>query len=102
MDALDAIFTRRSIRHFTPVPVSDQDIETLRGSFQATNAEGVQVWGTGLTIAVPGRVFLAAGASRVTTPFGLDRKPEMMEILRTDPGSLSFSFAAQEIGFSGE
>ncbi len=82
--------------------LTDRDIETLRGSFGAKNAEGAQVWGTGLTIAVPGQVFLAAGASRVTTPFGLDRKPEMMEILRTDPASLTFFFIAKEIGFRGE
>lgn len=104
-DRISVRFVRVTDKGFPEVEMTnltDRDIETLRGSFQATNAAGVQVWGTGLTIAVPGRVFLAAGASRITMPFGLDKKPEMMEILRTDPTSLSFSFAVEEIGFSGE
>ncbi len=45
MDALDAIFTRRSIRHFTAEPVSDRDIETLlRAGMAAPSAGNQQAW----------------------------------------------------------
>ena len=45
MDALDAIFTRRSIRKFTEDPVSDQDIETLlRAGMAAPSAGNQQAW----------------------------------------------------------
>ena len=45
MDALDAIFTRRSIRKYTAEPVSDQDIETLlRAGMAAPSAGNQQAW----------------------------------------------------------
>ncbi len=45
MDALDAIFTRRSIRHFTDQPVDDQQIETLlRAGMAAPSAGNQQAW----------------------------------------------------------
>lgn len=104
-DLLSVSFLRISDAGFPEMELTnltDRDIETISGSFLAKNAEGAQVWGTGLTVAVPGQVFLAAGAKRVATPFGLNRKPEMMEILRTDPDSLSFSFLVREIGYRGD
>lgn len=82
--------------------LSDRDIETVSGAYLATNAEGKQVWGTGLTVAVPGQTFLAAGASRIATPFGLNKKPEMMETLRNAPESLTFSFTVREITYVGD
>ncbi len=45
MDALEAIFTRRSIRHFADEPVADQEIETLlRAGMAAPSAGNQQAW----------------------------------------------------------
>jgi nitroreductase len=45
MDALEVIFTRRSVRQYTTEPVSDQDIETiLRAAMQAPSAVNMQPW----------------------------------------------------------
>lgn len=45
MDILTAIFTRRSVRHFTQEPVSDSDLETLlRAGMQAPSADNGQPW----------------------------------------------------------
>ena len=45
MDALDAVFTRRSVRQYTDEPVSDQAIETiLRAAMQSPSAANMQPW----------------------------------------------------------
>jgi len=45
MDALDAIFTRRSIRIYTDEPIGDRDIETLlRAGMAAPSAGNQQAW----------------------------------------------------------
>lgn len=45
MDALEAIFTRRSIRKFTDAPVSPEDVRTLlEAAMSAPTAAGVQPW----------------------------------------------------------
>ncbi len=45
MDALDAIYTRRSIRKYTPETVSDKDIEKLlRAGMAAPSAGNQQAW----------------------------------------------------------
>lgn len=45
MDALEALFTRRSIRRYTDELVSDQAIETiLRAAMQAPSAVNMQPW----------------------------------------------------------
>ncbi|MEL7645585.1 MAG: nitroreductase family protein [Anaerolineaceae bacterium] len=45
MELLTTIFTRRSVRRFTPEPVSDSDLETLlRAGMQAPSADNVQPW----------------------------------------------------------
>jgi nitroreductase len=45
MDALKAIFTRRSVRQFTGEPVSNQAIETiLRAAMQSPSALNMQPW----------------------------------------------------------
>ncbi|MBD3221542.1 nitroreductase family protein [bacterium] len=45
MEALEAIFTRRSIRRFTDQPVGDQHIETLlRAGMAAPSAGNQQAW----------------------------------------------------------
>jgi nitroreductase len=45
MDALDMLFTRRSVRRYTDKPVSDQAIETiLRAAMQAPSAVNRQPW----------------------------------------------------------
>jgi len=45
MDALDAIFTRRSIRNFTEQPVANEHIETLlRAGMAAPSAGNQQAW----------------------------------------------------------
>lgn len=45
MDALEAIFTRRSIRKFTSAPVSPEDVRTLlEAAMSAPTAAGVQPW----------------------------------------------------------
>lgn len=45
MDALKAIFTRRSVRQYTNEPVSDQAIETiLRAAMQSPSAVNLQPW----------------------------------------------------------
>jgi nitroreductase len=45
MDALDAIFTRRSIRRYTDEPIGDQHIETLlRAGMAAPSAGNQQAW----------------------------------------------------------
>jgi nitroreductase len=45
MDTLHAIMTRRSIRHYTPQPVSDELLESLlRAAMQAPSAGNSQPW----------------------------------------------------------
>lgn len=45
MDALDALFTRRSIRKFTGAPVSDEDLTTiLEAGMNAPSANNRQPW----------------------------------------------------------
>ena len=45
MDALEAVFTRRSVRQYTDEPVSDQAIETiLRAAMQSPSAANMQPW----------------------------------------------------------
>lgn len=45
MDALDAIFSRRSIRQFTEQPVTEEQIETLlRAAMSAPSAANRQPW----------------------------------------------------------
>lgn len=45
MDILTAIFTRRSVRRFTPEPIAESDLETLlRASMQAPSADNGQPW----------------------------------------------------------
>ena len=45
MDALEAVFTRRSVRQYTDEPVSDQAIETiLRAAMQSPSAVNLQPW----------------------------------------------------------
>jgi nitroreductase len=45
MEALKAIFTRRSVRQYTDEPVSDQAIETiLRAAMQSPSAANMQPW----------------------------------------------------------
>lgn len=44
MDALEAIFTRRSIRKFTDAPVSPEDVRTLlEAAMSAPTAAGVSL-----------------------------------------------------------
>ena len=45
MDAMEALLTRRSIRRFTPEPVSDADLERiLRAAMAAPSAGNLQPW----------------------------------------------------------
>jgi len=45
MDIINAIMTRRSVRNFTPEPVSDKDLETLlRAGMQAPSGGNEQPW----------------------------------------------------------
>jgi hypothetical protein len=45
MDILTAIFTRRSVRRFTPEPIAESDLETLlRAGMQAPSADNGQPW----------------------------------------------------------
>ncbi|MCE1254895.1 MAG: nitroreductase family protein, partial [Anaerolineae bacterium] len=45
MDTLEAIFTRRSIRRYTPQPVSDEEINSLlRAGMQAPSSGNAQPW----------------------------------------------------------
>jgi nitroreductase len=45
MDAIDAILTRRSIRHFTPQPVPEEEIQVLlKAAMHAPSAGNAQPW----------------------------------------------------------
>lgn len=45
METIEAIFTRRSVRHFTPEPVPEKMIETLiKAAMQAPSAANAQPW----------------------------------------------------------
>ncbi|MBE3038309.1 MAG: nitroreductase family protein [Chloroflexi bacterium] len=45
MDAIDTILTRRSIRHFSPQPVPDEDIQVLlKAAMFAPSAGNAQPW----------------------------------------------------------
>jgi len=79
--------------------LTGEDIDDIRGGFRMTDSEGNLLFSTGLTEAIPGAVFLARGETKETVPYGLDRKPELMEILGSNPGSVSFSFEAKSVTF---
>ena len=45
MEAIEAILTRRSVRRFTPQPVSEEEITLLlRAAMQAPSAGNAQPW----------------------------------------------------------
>ena len=45
MDAIEAILTRRSVRHFGPNPVPDEEVDILlRAAMQAPSAGNAQPW----------------------------------------------------------
>ena len=60
---------------------------------------GEYVAGTGQTNAVTGQVFLASGKSLELAPYGFNRKPELMTMLRSNPESLRFFFEVREITY---
>jgi hypothetical protein len=80
--------------------LTGRNIETIRGGFRLQDSTGSILHSTGLTIAVPGQVFIAADGETESSPFGLNRKDELMERLVTSPDELSFSFVAQDVTFT--
>lgn len=79
--------------------LTGRDIETIRGGFRLSDADGNLLHATGLTIAIPGQLFLAADAEAENSPFGLNRKEDLMKRLAASPGDLTFSFHAEDITF---
>jgi hypothetical protein len=61
--------------------------------------EGNYLFGTGQTEAVPGAIFLASGETKEFVPYGLNRKTELMERLRTSPDSVRFFFEARAMTY---
>jgi hypothetical protein len=79
--------------------LTGRDIDDIRGSFQLRDADGNILHATGLTVAVPGQLFLAAGAEQVNSPYGLNNKADLMKQLASSPNDLVFSFVADDIKF---
>ncbi|MDH3283733.1 MAG: hypothetical protein OEQ13_03260 [Acidobacteriota bacterium] len=79
--------------------LTGRDIEEIRGGFRLKDAEGNILHAAGLTIAVPGQLFLAADAEAENSPFGLNKKEELMQRLKSAPDELSFSFEAEHVTF---
>ena len=79
--------------------LTGRDIDDIRGSFRLHDANGDILHATGLTIAVPGHLFIAADAVEESSPFGLNRKEDLMQRLTTAPDELSFSFEALDVTF---
>ncbi|MCP3904646.1 MAG: hypothetical protein GY715_13550 [Planctomycetes bacterium] len=79
--------------------LTDRDIDDIRGGFRLADASGDILHATGLTSAIPGELFLAAGAETETVPFGLSSKDEPMRRLRAEPDTLSFTFEAIDVTF---
>jgi hypothetical protein len=79
--------------------LTGRDIDDISGAFRLHDADGSILHSTGLTIAVPGDLFLAADTTTESSPFGLNRRQELMERLATTPDELSFSFEAREVTF---
>jgi hypothetical protein len=76
-----------------------RDIDDVRGSFIMEDLAGKYLFGTGQTEAVPGSIFLASGETKDFVPFGLSRKDELMELLRTRPDSVRFFFEARAMTY---
>jgi hypothetical protein len=82
--------------------LTGKDIDTISGGFRLNDADGNILHATGWTVAVPNDLFLAADSEMETVPFGLNSKTEPMELLRTAPETLSFTFEARDVTFMGE
>jgi hypothetical protein len=76
-----------------------KDIDDVRGSIVMEDLDGKRLFGTGQTDASPGLVFLGADETKEWVPYGLNRKPEMMERLRTRPDSVKFFFEARSMTY---
>ena len=75
-------------------------IDDVRGGFHIEDASGGYVFSSGYTEAVGGDIFLAKGAAEDLVPFGLNRKPAVMERLRSDPASLRVYFEVIDIVYA--
>jgi hypothetical protein len=79
--------------------LTGRDIDDIRGGFRLSDKEGNILHATGLTIAVPGQLFLAAGAEAENSPYGLNGNEDLMKRLATSPDELVFSFVAKDVTF---
>ena len=79
--------------------LTGRGIETIRGSFRLHDADGNLLHSTGLTIAVPGQLFVAAHGQTESSPYGLANKADLMEHLAESPDDLVFSFEVQDVQF---
>ncbi|MHC5025648.1 MAG: hypothetical protein ACYTGR_02675 [Planctomycetota bacterium] len=101
-EVLAVVFKEINERGFPIVTLTNltgRDIDDIRGSFRLLDADGSILHSTGMTSAVPGDVFLAAGATDESSPFGLNRRSELMKRLATAPEGLSFVFEANAVTF---
>lgn len=81
--------------------LTGRDIDDISGGFRLNDASGNVLHATGWTIGTPGMLLLAAGAEDETVPYGLSRKTELMQRLRSEPEALSFTFEVREVTFMG-
>jgi len=73
MDAIEAIITRRSVRHFGPNPVPDEEVDILlRAAMQAPSAGNAQPWHF---VVVTDRAVLDEVPSSTPRPNFLKRPP---------------------------
>ncbi|MHC4948557.1 MAG: hypothetical protein ACYTG1_09875 [Planctomycetota bacterium] len=79
--------------------LTGRDIDDIRGGFRVTDADGTVLHATGLTPAIPNDLLVAAGEEFENSPFGLNRKQDVMDRLATAPEELTFSFVARDVTF---
>ena len=81
---------------------TDKDIDNVMGSLQVQDEAGNIVTSTGLTIWIPGEVYLPAGQSqRVTKSLKLDRPDDKAKLL-SSAQSLNYSFTLMRYQNVGE
>lgn len=83
-----------SVTNRTGKPIDD-----VSGGFMVEDADGNFLASSGLTIAVPGDVFLDVDATLEHAPF-MSPRPELTERLQAQPQSVRFAFEASKITYA--
>lgn len=80
---------------------TEKDIQSISGAFKLEDPAGNVLVSTGLTIQQPaGQTYLPVGEPVEQSPYGLNRKEDVMETLKANPDEISFWLEANSITYT--